>query len=305
VTPTPQWSRALLAAALLLSSVSCGPKVVVARLATPTAEVSRAAATPTPPARPQPPALSPPPASAVPAPRLPTATASATARPTPASAVITSPRPTATGTATAKPTPAPAIVATELPPTRTPPPSPTETPVAAAAPPRPSPSATATRTPVHPSPPPVATVTRTPIPPPTNSPSPPAAAAATRDSASLAPSAPAPVTRPAAGSWIGEWDFRAEAGSGILAGTLRFRTAVAGLAGTYAGLHGNTTELSNLSAAGDRISFDLVTPHAVWHLVGTLSGDRIEGTFQTAERTIPWSASRKGPASPALTPSRN
>jgi hypothetical protein len=77
------------------------------------------------------------------------------------------------------------------------------------------------------------------------------------------------------------------------------------MAGTYAGLHGNTTELSNLSTVGDRISFDLVTPRAVWHLVGTLSGDRVEGTFQTAERTISWSASRKGTVSPALTPSRN
>ena len=37
MTPTIQRSRALCAALLLLSSVSCGPKVVVARLATPTA----------------------------------------------------------------------------------------------------------------------------------------------------------------------------------------------------------------------------------------------------------------------------
>lgn len=75
------------------------------------------------------------------------------------------------------------------------------------------------------------------------------------------------------------------------------------MAGTYAGLRGNTTELSNVSTAGNKISFDLVTPTAVWHLEGALSGDRIEGSFRTAERTISWSAARNGTA-PALTPSR-
>jgi hypothetical protein len=58
-------------------------------------------------------------------------------------------------------------------------------------------------------------------------------------------------------------------------------------------MRGNATELSNLRAAGNRISFDLVTPRAVWHLEGTLARDSIEGTFQTAERTIRWTAARK------------
>jgi hypothetical protein len=106
-----------------------------------------------------------------------------------------------------------------------------------------------------------------------------------------------------AASWIGEWNFRADTGQGVLAGTLRFRAAGTGIAGTYAGLRGNTTELSNLSTAGGRISFDLVTPRAVWHLEGALSGDHIEGTFRTSERTIPWSADRKGTV-PVPTPSR-
>ena len=109
------------------------------------------------------------------------------------------------------------------------------------------------------------------------------------------------MTPPPAVSWIGEWDFRADTGKGVLAGTLRFRAAGVGMAGTYAGLRGNTTELSNLTTAGNRISFDLVTPTAVWHLEGIVSGDRIEGTFRTAERTIPWTGSRKGTAP---TPSR-
>jgi len=103
---------------------------------------------------------------------------------------------------------------------------------------------------------------------------------------------------------MGDWEFRAEAGQGIIAGTLRFRAVANGIAGTYAGLHGNSTELSNLRASSGRISFDLVAPRAVWHLEGTLSGDRIEGTFQTAERTISWSATRKGIPAPGLRPSR-
>jgi hypothetical protein len=74
---------------------------------------------------------------------------------------------------------------------------------------------------------------------------------------------------------------------------LRFRPDPAGLAGIYVGMRGNATELSNLRVAGNRISFDLVAPRAVWHLEGTLTGDRIEGTFQTAERTIRWIAARK------------
>lgn len=281
MTPTLPRFRGLCAAVLLLSSVSCGPRVVVARLATPTAEVSRAAATPTPPARRQPAVPSAQPASPTPTPRRPTATATAT------------------------PTPAPRIVATELPPTRTPSPSRRDTPIAPAAPPSPSatPTRTPTRTPARPSPP-VATATPTPMLPPTNTPVLPVAPPATQVPAALAAPPPPPVTPQSTASWIGEWDFRADAGKGVIAGTLRFRAIAAGMAGTYGGLRGNTTELSNLSTAGDRISFDLVTPTAVWHLEGTLSGDRIGGTFRTAERTIPWSAARKGTA-PALTPSRS
>ena len=110
------------------------------------------------------------------------------------------------------------------------------------------------------------------------------------------------MTPPPAASWIGEWDFRADTGKGVIAGTLRFLSSGVGMAGTYAGLRGNTTELSNLKTAGNRIFFDLVTPTAVWHLEGALSGDLIAGTFRTAERTIPWSAARKGAAP---TPSRS
>jgi hypothetical protein len=120
-----------------------------------------------------------------------------------------------------------------------------------------------------------------PTPTPTNAPTPPAAPAARE-----APPA-------SASSFLGEWDFRADAGTGIIAGTLRFRPDPAGLAGVYVGMRGNATELTNLQVVGNRISFDLVAPRAVWHLEGTLAGDRLEGTFQTAERTIRWTAARK------------
>ncbi len=133
-------------------------------------------------------------------------------------------------------------------------------------------------------PPPTATPTDVPTPRPT-----PGSAEVARTA--IPPTATAtPLADP---SFLGEWDFRADAGTGIIAGTLRFRPDPGGLAGVYVGMRGNATELSNLRATGNRISFDLVAPRAVWHLDGTLSGDRIEGTFQTAERTIRWTAGRK------------
>jgi hypothetical protein len=94
----------------------------------------------------------------------------------------------------------------------------------------------------------------------------------------------------------GEWEFRADAGAGDIAGTIRFRLTPEGLAGRLRRHAGKRDRALEPRTAGNRISFDLVAPRAVWHLDGTLSGDSIEGTFQTAERTIPWTAARK-PAS--------
>ncbi|HEV8117221.1 MAG TPA: hypothetical protein VGQ32_01785 [Thermoanaerobaculia bacterium] len=90
----------------------------------------------------------------------------------------------------------------------------------------------------------------------------------------------------------------------MIAGGLRFRQAPEGLSGVYIGLHGNATELSNLRTAGAAVSFDLVTPTAVWHMTGTLTGDSIAGTFQTAERLIRWTAVRRKPGAPPPTPGR-
>ena len=113
--------------------------------------------------------------------------------------------------------------------------------------------------------------------------------------ASAQPS-PSPLTTAV---WLpGEWAFRADTGKGVLAGTLRFRSTASGLAGVYVGLHGNATELSNLRATGASVSFDLVTPTAVWYLEGTVSADSIDGTFQTADRAIRWTAVRRPFATP-------
>jgi hypothetical protein len=88
----------------------------------------------------------------------------------------------------------------------------------------------------------------------------------------------------------------------VIAGVLRFKATPSGLAGVYIGLHDNATELSNLHATGAGVSFDLVTPTAVWHLDGLVSLDSIDGTFQTAERTIRWTASRKLLLTPTAPP---
>ena len=190
--------------------------------------------------------------------------------PAPAPAAITAaPRPTASPTATAVP---PSPTAT---PTRTPVPSPTLLPVS------PSPSLQVPPHPV-PSPSPIRTLPPTPSPTSTSAPSP--------ADAVVSPTAAPTEARP---SITGDWDFRADTGTGVIAGTLRFAAGGSGLEGTYIGLRGNATQLLNLRLASGRISFDLVSPRAVWHLEGTVSGDRIDGTFQTAERLVPWTALRR------------
>ncbi len=203
--------------------------------------------------------------------------------------------PTATATSTplptATPTPRPAPRQV-LPAPSAPAATPTAAPSAMPSPTRTVVRATPTSTPV------LAPVAATPSPTPSAAPMPaPPAPLAT------APSPSSLETPSAAAALPGEWEFRADAGRGIITGTLKFRSTSSGLAGVYIGLHGNATELSNLHAAGSGVSFDLVTPTAVWHLDGTVSGDSIDGTFRTAERSIRWTAQRK-PAPPLLpTPS--
>lgn len=261
--------KGFIAAGVLLLSSRCGPTTVVARLVTPVAEAPRPTPTATP--RLEKPRSAPPvsPTSTLPP------TATPTLRPTPRQVLRAPTAPLATPTATPSAPPSPTRPAPSVTPTSTP------APATATATPRPTPSALPLprRTPAPPTPAP---------PPPPLSPTP-----ATPSASSLEPASAAAILP-------GEWEFRADTGKGIIAGTLRFRSTPSGLAGLYVGLHGNATELSNLRSAGAGVSFDLVTPTAVWHLDGTVAGDSIDGTFRTAERSIRWTARRKpGAVTPA------
>ena len=71
------------------------------------------------------------------------------------------------------------------------------------------------------------------------------------------------------------------------------------LVGFYVGVSGKATRLTSLQVVGNRISFDIVGPLGNWHLVGTIAGERITGTFETVTRTISWIAAKKPPAAPA------
>src|SRR5438309_2035844 len=100
------------------------------------------------------------------------------------------------------------------------------TPAVAAPAPTVTPTATRKRTTPE-MPPPTATPTDVPTPRPT-----PASAQVARPA--IPPTAAA--TPPAAPSFLGEWDFRADAGTGTIAGILRFRPDPAGLSGVYVGM---------------------------------------------------------------------
>ncbi len=279
------WVSFIAAAAFAASA--CGPRTVTAKLVTRVPEVSAPAPTPTPPLPP------PPPTKPVELP--PTAAPRAVSSPAPArlpvpSASPTLARPSPSATATAHPTSPPPTFAPPTPTARSRP-----TPAAAALPPTPSPTRSATVSPV---PPPVVAIapTRAPVPVSTVPPARVIAVAPTAPPAIAPPASASPVSSPSPASLAlqGDWAFRAAGtGGSVIAGTLRFKSGTAGLEGTYLGLRGNATQLSSLRVSGDSLSFDLVTPRAVWHMQGTISGDKIDGTFQTAERTVPWTAVRQ------------
>ena len=107
---------------------------------------------------------------------------------------------------------------------------------------------------------------------------------------------------PAASPLQGRWSFRGETGERPLIGTLVFEMEATGLGGAYLAPNGKATRMADLRLSGNRIAFDIVGPASTWHLEGTVSGDRISGTFQTLQRTVPWTAV-KLPPSPTLTPS--
>lgn len=91
----------------------------------------------------------------------------------------------------------------------------------------------------------------------------------------------------------GQWRFRAEAGDRPIVGTLRFWFEGSRLYGTYTGLRGNTTTLTNVRVTGNLIAFDLVAARGTWHMDGTVAGSGMSGTFQTDARTIRWTATKE------------
>jgi len=97
---------------------------------------------------------------------------------------------------------------------------------------------------------------------------------------------------------LGSWAFRAETGDRPIGGDLRFSLEGSELVGFYVGPSGKATRLISLLVSGDQIAFDIVGPLGKWHLVGTVAGDRMSGTFETITRTISWIAAKK----PATTP---
>jgi hypothetical protein len=112
-------------------------------------------------------------------------------------------------------------------------------------------------------------------------------------------STPTPLSA-AAVNLPGKWNFRAETGEKPIVGTLTFWFDNASLRGTYTGLRGNSTALWNLRVTGAIIAFDLVAARGTWHLDGTVAGATMSGTFQSASRTIRWTATKI--EAPATTP---
>jgi len=75
------------------------------------------------------------------------------------------------------------------------------------------------------------------------------------------------------------------------------------IVGFYVAPSGKATRLDSLVISGGQISFNIVGPLGSWHLVGTMAGDRMSGTFETITRTIPWTAIKKPAAATAPSPS--
>ena len=77
--------------------------------------------------------------------------------------------------------------------------------------------------------------------------------------------------------------------------------------GLYVSPNGTATLLTNLEVTGNRIAWNLVTPRATWHLRGTFTDTWMNGTFQTATRTVQWTATKQSGAAattPAITPAQ-
>lgn len=60
-----------------------------------------------------------------------------------------------------------------------------------------------------------------------------------------------------------------------------------------------TTPLTDITLDGERVSFGIVGSLGTWKLIGVVSGDRMNGTFETISRVVPWEAIRGGASVPA------
>lgn len=113
-----------------------------------------------------------------------------------------------------------------------------------------------------------------------------------------APAAPAPTAAPAgvSGPIAGDWLFRAHPGENrAIGGALRFAVEGGRLVGTYIAPNGKTAPLSDVARDGDRISFAIPGQLGSWKLTGVVSGDHMNGTFETVSRVVPWEATRAKP----------
>jgi hypothetical protein len=92
----------------------------------------------------------------------------------------------------------------------------------------------------------------------------------------------------------GDWSFRATAGERTIGGRLRFWTERGRVLGVYVAPDGRTTPLVDVVLESGKVSFGIVGSLGTWKLNGVLAGERMNGTFETISRVVPWEAVRGG-----------
>ncbi len=94
----------------------------------------------------------------------------------------------------------------------------------------------------------------------------------------------------------GQWAMTVETPAGNFTSTLKLERKGDQLTGVSVGQDGKETKLNDLKLAGKTLTFteDVTHEGTDYHLVytGTVEGDAIKGTFETAGQTMTWSAKR-------------
>ena len=102
---------------------------------------------------------------------------------------------------------------------------------------------------------------------------------------------------------VGQWAMTVETPSGNFTSTLKLERKGDQLTGVSVGQDAKETKLNDLKLAGKTLTFteDITHEGTDYHLVytGTIEGDTIQGTFETAGQTMTWSAKRAA-ATPAV-----